>query len=168
MKMTNTAANLWRHTRLHTRFTRVEPMQSNTPAMTIHIEEAEVSISAIRAQGAGGQNVNKVSSAIHLRFDIPASSLSAGVKARLLALRDSRITAAGVLVIKAQQHRTQDMNRLDAFARLHELVNSVATPPRVRRATRPTAASKVRRLEGKSQRAQVKAGRGRVQESATG
>ena len=137
-------------------------MQSNTLAMTISIEEAEVTITAIRAQGAGGQNVNKVSSAIHLRFDIPASSLSDGVKERLLALRDSRITQAGVLVIKAQQHRTQDMNRLDAFARLHELVNSVATPPRVRRATRPSLASKKRRLEGKSQRAEVKAGRSRV------
>lgn len=130
--------------------------------MSITIEEAEVTITAIRAQGAGGQNVNKVSSAIHLRFDIPASSLSAGVKERLLALRDSRITAAGVLVIKAQQHRTQDMNRLDAFARLHELVNSVATPPRVRRATKPTYASKKRRLEGKSQRSEIKAGRSRI------
>jgi ribosome-associated protein len=137
-------------------------MKSNTLAMPISIEEAEVTITAIRAQGAGGQNVNKVSSAIHLRFDIPASSLSDGVKERLLALRDSRITQAGVLVIKAQQHRTQDMNRLDAFARLHELVNSVATPPRVRRATRPTLASKKRRLEGKSQRAEVKAGRSRI------
>ena len=137
-------------------------LQSNRSDMSITIEESEVTITAIRAQGAGGQNVNKVSSAIHLRFDIPASSLSAGVKERLLALRDSRITAAGVLVIKAQQHRTQDMNRLDAFARLHELVNSVATPPRVRRATKPTYASQKRRLEGKSQRSEIKAGRGRI------
>lgn len=128
----------------------------------IIIQEAEVSVTAIRAQGAGGQNVNKVSSAIHLRFDIPASSLPEGVKERLLALRDSRITQDGVLVIKAQQHRTQDMNRLDAFARLHELVNSVATPPRVRRATKPTLASKVRRLEGKSQRSGIKALRGKA------
>lgn len=139
-----------------------QTLQSNRLAMYITIEETEVTITAIRAQGAGGQNVNKVSSAIHLRFDIPASSLSAGVKERLLALRDSRITAAGVLVIKAQQHRTQDMNRLDAFARLHELVNSVATPPRVRRATKPTYASQKRRLEGKSQRSEIKAGRGRI------
>ncbi len=137
-------------------------MQSNTLAMPISIEEAEVTITAIRAQGAGGQNVNKVSSAIHLRFDIPASSLNEDVKERMLALRDSRITDAGVLIIKAQQHRTQDMNRLDAFARLHELVNSVATAPRIRRATKPTYASKKRRLEGKSQRAELKAGRIRV------
>ena len=129
----------------------------------ITIQEAEVSVTAIRAQGAGGQNVNKVSSAIHLRFDIPASSLPEGVKERLLALRDSRITQDGVLIIKAQQHRTQDMNRLDAFARLHELVNSVAVPPRVRRATKPTFASKTRRLEGKSQRSGIKALRGKAQ-----
>ncbi len=128
----------------------------------ICVQENEVEVSAIRAQGAGGQNVNNVSSAIHLRFDIPASSLPEGVKERLLALRDSRITQAGVLILKAQQHRTQDMNRLDAFARLHELVNSVATAPRVRRATRPTRASKLRRLDGKSQRAETKAGRSKV------
>lgn len=127
----------------------------------ISIDEAEVSISAIRAQGAGGQNVNKVSSAIHLRFDIPASSLPEAVKERLLALHDKRITQDGVLVLKAQQHRTQEMNRLDAFARLHALVNSVAEAPRVRRATRPTRASRVRRLEGKSQRAGIKALRGK-------
>ena len=126
------------------------------------IQESEVEISAIRAQGAGGQNVNKVSSAIHLRFDIPASSLPEDVKARLLALRDSRITQDGVLVLKAQQHRTQDMNRLDAFARLHELVQSVATAPRVRRPTKPTFASKQRRLEGKKERAEIKSSRGKV------
>ena len=134
-------------------------LQSNTQSMTapLAIHETEVTVTAIRAQGAGGQNVNKVSSAIHLRFDIGASSLPEGVKERLLALRDSRITQDGVLIIKAQQFRTQDMNRLDAFARLHELVNSVAQPPRLRRATKPTKASKVRRLEGKSQRSSIKA-----------
>lgn len=128
----------------------------------ITIAENEVQVTAIRAQGAGGQNVNKVSSAIHLRFDIPASSLPEDVKQRLLALRDGRITQAGVLVLKAQQHRTQDMNRLDAFTRLHELVNSVALPPRVRRATRPTLASQQRRLQSKSQRGEIKAGRGKI------
>ena len=128
-------------------------------AIPIEVKESEVEVSAIRAQGAGGQNVNKVSSAIHLRFDIPASSLPDDLKARLLALRDSRITTEGVLVLKAQSHRTQDANRLDAFARLHELVNSVAAPPKPRRATKPTFASRQRRLEGKSQRSDVKAQR---------
>ena len=128
----------------------------------IVIDEAEVEISAIRAQGAGGQNVNKVSSAIHLRYDIPASSLPADVKERLLALRDKRITAEGVLVIKAQSHRTQDMNRLDAYARLQDIVQSVALPPKPRRATRPTRASKERRLQDKSQRSAIKELRGKA------
>jgi ribosome-associated protein len=114
------------------------------------IDEREVEISAIRAQGAGGQNVNKVSSAIHLRFDITASSLPDDVKERLFGLNDSRITEAGVLVLKAQQHRTQEMNRNDAMARLQEVIDSVATPPKNRRATKPTYASRQRRLEGKS------------------
>jgi len=123
------------------------------------VDEREVEFTAIRAQGAGGQNVNKVSSAIHLRFDIPASSLPDDLKERLFALNDSRITEAGVLVLKAQQHRTQEMNRNDALARLQEVIDSVATPPKNRRATKPTFASRQRRLEGKSLRAGIKAGR---------
>ena len=123
------------------------------------IDAREVEFTAIRAQGAGGQNVNKVSSAIHLRFDISASSLPHDLKERLFALNDSRITEAGVLVLKAQQHRTQEMNRSDALTRLQEVIDSVAVPPKNRRATKPTFASKQRRLEGKILRAVVKAGR---------
>ena len=128
------------------------------------VAESEVEISAIRAQGAGGQHVNKVSTAIHLRFDVRASSLPDDVKERLLALADQRITQAGVVVIKAQAGRSQDASRAEALRRLNELVSSVAVPPRVRRATKPTRAAKRRRLEGKSQRAEVKAGRGKVDE----
>jgi len=128
------------------------------------VDEREVECNAIRAQGAGGQNVNKVSSAIHLRFDINASSLPEDIKARLLALNDSRITDAGVFVLKAQQHRTQEMNRSDALARLQEVVDSIATPPKTRRPTKPTYGSKQKRLEGKSQRADIKNLRSKVDE----
>lgn len=133
-------------------------------APSLQVDEREVQWTAVRAQGAGGQNVNKVSSAIHLRFDIAASSLPDDVKARLLALNDSRITQEGVLIIKAQQYRTQEHNLWDAMERLNALVTSVARPPRVRRATKPTYGSRQRRLEGKSQRAETKALRGRLRD----
>lgn len=129
---------------------------------TLPLNEDEMSFTAIRAQGAGGQNVNKVSSAVHLRFDIHASSLPQEVKERLLALRDQRITDEGVVVIKAQTQRSQEQNRLEAIARLQALVDSVATAPTPRKPTRPTRSSQRKRLDDKTARGEVKQLRGRV------
>jgi ribosome-associated protein len=126
------------------------------------VPAAEVEIHAVRAQGAGGQNVNKVSNAIHLRFDIRASSLPEPVKQRLLHRGDQRVTREGVVVIKAQQHRSLEQNRDEALARLQALVDAASVVPKKRRATRPTRASRQRRLESKARRSRVKALRGRI------
>ena len=134
-----------------------------TPQVPVLVE-ADVQWTAVRSQGPGGQNVNKVSSAVHLRFDVRASRLPEDVQQRLLALGDSRITTEGVVVIKAQKYRTQEHNLWDGLERLNALVASVARPPRARKATKPTWGSQQRRLQGKSLRSGIKALRGKVQD----
>jgi ribosome-associated protein len=130
----------------------------------ITIPDEEVEISAIRAQGAGGQNVNKVSNAVHLRFDIKTSSLPEDVRERLLKLNDQRISKDGVVIIKAQEFRSLEGNRMEAMRRLQELIDSVAVLPKHRRPTKPTRNSVKKRLDSKTRRGTIKAGRGKVSE----
>jgi ribosome-associated protein len=129
----------------------------------VSIPDSEIDIHAMRSQGAGGQNVNKVSSAIHLQFDIAASSLPPFYKEELLKLKDHRISQEGVITIKAQQHRSQEQNREDALARLQEIIQSVAIPRKKRRATKPTKGSQNRRIESKKKQGRLKALRGSIE-----